>query len=62
MICVIPISSGDKFARLKHLSLLSRVNEMDLISAVLSGTLPSTSLIPPSGEYTHTKPNIFAFI
>ncbi|CAN7003357.1 unnamed protein product [Brassica rapa subsp. trilocularis] len=48
MVCVIPISSGDKFARLKHLSLLSRVNEMDLISAVLSGNLPSTSLIPPS--------------
>ncbi|CAH8309803.1 unnamed protein product [Eruca vesicaria subsp. sativa] len=48
MICVIPISSGDKFGRLKHLSLLSRVNEMDLISAILSGNLPSTSLIPPS--------------
>ncbi|KAF8059769.1 hypothetical protein N665_1224s0012 [Sinapis alba] len=48
MICVIPISSGDKFGRLKHLSLLSRVNEMDLISAVMSGNLPSTSLIPPS--------------
>ncbi|KAJ4865996.1 Nijmegen breakage syndrome 1 protein [Raphanus sativus] len=48
MICVIPISSGDKFGRLKNLSLLSRVNEMDLISAILSGNLPSTSLIPPS--------------
>lgn len=55
MICVIPISSGDKFGRLKNLSLLSRVNEMDLISAILSGNLPSTSLIPPSGEHTHTQ-------
>ncbi|KFK37723.1 hypothetical protein AALP_AA3G021200 [Arabis alpina] len=48
MICVIPKSSGDKFCRLKHLSLLSRVNEMDLIRAIFSGNLPSTSLIPPS--------------
>ncbi|VVA96241.1 unnamed protein product [Arabis nemorensis] len=48
MICVIPKSAGDKFGRLKHLSLLSRVNEMDLIRAILSGNLPSTSLIPPS--------------
>ncbi|CAL9219329.1 unnamed protein product [Arabidopsis halleri] len=48
MICVIPKSSGDKFGRLKHLSLLSRVNEMDLVCAVFSGNLPLTSLIPPS--------------
>ncbi|KAL0900685.1 hypothetical protein Bca101_084646 [Brassica carinata] len=48
MVCVIPINSGDKFGRLKHLSLLSRVNEMDLVGAILSGNLPSTSLIPPS--------------
>ncbi|KAL1211413.1 Nibrin-like protein [Cardamine amara subsp. amara] len=48
MVCVIPKSSGDKFSRLKHLSLLSRVNEMDLLCAVLSGSLPSASLIPPS--------------
>ncbi|CAH2055277.1 unnamed protein product, partial [Thlaspi arvense] len=48
MIRVIPKSSGDKFGHLKHLSLLSRVNEMDLICAVLSGNLPSSSLIPPS--------------
>lgn len=60
MICVISKSSGDKFGRLKHLSLLSRVNEMDLIRAILSGNLPSASLIPPSGEYT--KPNIFFFL
>lgn len=60
MICVIPKSSGDKFGRLKHLSLLSRVNEMDLVCAIFSGNLPSTSLIPPSGEYT--EPDIFAFL
>jgi nijmegen breakage syndrome protein 1 len=48
MICVIPKSAGDKFGRFKHLSLLSRVNEMDLVCAVFSGNLPSTSLIPPS--------------
>ncbi|CAA7038622.1 unnamed protein product [Microthlaspi erraticum] len=48
MICVIPKSSGDKFGHLKHLSLLSRVKEMDLLCAILSGNLPSTSLIPPS--------------
>ncbi|EOA32263.1 hypothetical protein CARUB_v10015532mg [Capsella rubella] len=48
MICVIPKSSGDKFGRLKNLSLLSRVNEMDLVCAVFSGNLSSTSLIPPS--------------
>ncbi|XP_019096869.1 PREDICTED: nijmegen breakage syndrome 1 protein isoform X1 [Camelina sativa] len=48
IICVIPKSSGDKFGRLKHLSLLSRVNEMDLVCAVFSGNLSSTSLILPS--------------
>uniref|UniRef100_A0A1J3HW75 Nijmegen breakage syndrome 1 protein n=1 Tax=Noccaea caerulescens TaxID=107243 RepID=A0A1J3HW75_NOCCA len=48
MICVIPKSSGDRFGHLKHLSLLSRVKEMDLVCAILSGNLPSTSLIPPS--------------
>ncbi|XP_010549887.1 PREDICTED: nijmegen breakage syndrome 1 protein [Tarenaya hassleriana] len=48
MVCVIPKSSGDKFGRFKHLSLLSKVNEMDLICAVLSGNLASSSLIPPS--------------
>ncbi|XP_010500389.1 PREDICTED: nijmegen breakage syndrome 1 protein-like [Camelina sativa] len=48
IICVIPKSSGDNFGRLKHLSLLSRVNEMDLVCAVFSGNLSSTSLILPS--------------
>ncbi|CAN8269820.1 unnamed protein product [Cochlearia groenlandica] len=48
MVCVIPKSSGDKFGRLKNLSLLSRVNETDLICAILSGDLPSASLILPS--------------
>uniref|UniRef100_A0A2P2KGU4 Nibrin n=1 Tax=Rhizophora mucronata TaxID=61149 RepID=A0A2P2KGU4_RHIMU len=47
MVCVIPTGSADKFAHVGKLSLLSRVNEVDLLCAVLSGHLDSSKLISP---------------
>ncbi|KAL0015172.1 hypothetical protein SO802_002241 [Lithocarpus litseifolius] len=45
MVCVIPGGSTEKSDRLKKLSSFSRVNEMDLIRAVLTGWLDPSFLI-----------------
>ncbi|XP_050228059.1 nibrin homolog [Mercurialis annua] len=47
MVCVIPQGSADKFSRFSKLS-LSRVSEVDLFCAVVSGHLDSSKLILPT--------------
>ncbi|WCJ25085.1 nijmegen breakage syndrome 1 [Euphorbia peplus] len=48
VLCVIPQSSSDKFGRFSKLSSLSRVNEVDLLCAVISGYLDSSKLVLPT--------------
>ncbi|GKV20358.1 hypothetical protein SLEP1_g30495 [Rubroshorea leprosula] len=48
LLCVIPRGSMDKFDRFNKHSLLSRVNEMELVCAALSGQLDESILMPPS--------------
>ncbi|EEF36478.1 Nibrin, putative [Ricinus communis] len=48
MVCVIPQGSADKFGRFSKLSSLSRVNEVDLLYAVVSGHLDLSKLILPT--------------
>ncbi|KAH7534047.1 hypothetical protein FEM48_Zijuj04G0196100 [Ziziphus jujuba var. spinosa] len=47
IVCVIPGGSAEKFGCFSKLSSVSRVNEMDLISAVLSGQLDHSILRSP---------------
>lgn len=51
MVCVIPQGSNDKSGRYSKLISLSRVNEVDLLCAVISGHLDSSILISPAGQY-----------
>ncbi|KDP27280.1 hypothetical protein JCGZ_21011 [Jatropha curcas] len=48
MVCVIPQGSTDKFGHFSKLSSLSRVNEVDVLCAVVSGYLDSSMLILPT--------------
>ncbi|XP_065850839.1 nibrin homolog [Euphorbia lathyris] len=48
IICVVPQGSADKFGRFSKLSSLSRVNEVDLLCAVISGCLDSSKLVLPT--------------
>lgn len=48
LVCVIPKGSIDKFNRFNKLSLLSRVKEMELVRAALSGRLDESILTTPS--------------
>ncbi|OAY60620.1 nijmegen breakage syndrome 1 protein isoform X2 [Manihot esculenta] len=48
MVCVIPQGSNDKSGRYSKLISLSRVNEVDLLCAVISGHLDSSILISPA--------------
>ncbi|KAL5574083.1 hypothetical protein UlMin_023680 [Ulmus minor] len=47
IVCVIPGGSADKFGRFNKLSSVSRVNEIDLLSAVLAGNLDRSIFISP---------------
>lgn len=53
VVCVIPRGSADKFDNFSKLGSLSRVSEVDLLCAVLSGHLDSSMLISPSGQYSY---------
>ncbi|KAK9285792.1 hypothetical protein L1049_024993 [Liquidambar formosana] len=46
--CVIPAGAADKFDRFHNLRSVSRMNEMDLICAVLAGYLDPSTWISPS--------------
>ena len=48
---VIPGGSADKFGCFDKLNSVSRVKEVDLLCAVLSGKLDRSILISPCGEY-----------
>lgn len=61
VVYVISKGSANKFDCVNKLSSLSRVNEMDLICAVLSGNLDPSVLISPCGRYWHAdKVSLFA--
>jgi hypothetical protein len=51
VVCVIPRGSPDKFNLFNKLGSLSRVNELDLLRAVLAGHLDLSVLVSPSGQY-----------
>ncbi len=53
MVCVIPGGSAKESDRLKKLSSFSRVNEMDLIRAVLTGCLDPSILISACSKYLY---------
>lgn len=53
MVCVIPGGSTEQSDQLKKLSSFSRVNEMDLIRAVLTGWLDPSFLISACSKHLY---------
>jgi nijmegen breakage syndrome protein 1 len=51
MVYVVPGGSAEESDQFQKLSSLWRVNEMDLVRAVLSGWLDPSILISPCGKY-----------
>lgn len=63
VVCVIPGGQACKPDRFNKLSSLSRVNEMDIICAALSGQLDLSILISPCGKYYYClSSNMFALL
>ncbi|CAI0463016.1 unnamed protein product [Linum tenue] len=52
-VCVTTKASAHKFDDITELSSYSRVDEMDLLCAILSGHLDLSVLTQPTGQYTH---------
>ncbi|XP_041007224.1 nijmegen breakage syndrome 1 protein isoform X2 [Juglans microcarpa x Juglans regia] len=50
MVCVVPGGSTEEYDQFQNLSSLLRVNEMDLVCAVLSGGMDPSILISPRNE------------
>ena len=59
MVCVIPGVPASKSDRFNKLSSMLRVNEMDIISAALSGQLDLSILKSPCSKYLLYSSNLF---